>query len=159
MSDELSQFTPEHPPILDPAPCENGASSHRWFSTFILTSMACGLLCLAGPQGLNVMGAGAETLGIVSRDGVTVRYEIDGQQRTLSMRYHTFWGETVRVRYLRFAPSVSWCPDNDFNRFLLSPLLALYVCNVRSCPVDMAVVHEHRTARAEGVPESKGKSS
>jgi hypothetical protein len=92
------------------------------------------------------MLCGVETLGIVTRDGVGVRYfDANGQRQHVPARYtqHSWriWGDGVRVQYLPFAPSISWCPElNDgeklkslfivFLTFVAAPLMLLWWRNI-----------------------------
>ena len=96
----------------------NAVTQGRWVVTFILTSFACGLLWLIGPAWLFVLGVGVDTTGYVLREGEGVRYDDHrGQRHTVSKRLQLtdhqrsyFWGDSVKVQYLRFAPGISWCP-------------------------------------------------
>jgi hypothetical protein len=105
-------------------------------STLFLTLCATGLFWFGGAPWL-CMFFGVETLGIVTRDGVDVRYFDANAQRHHVPRLYTryeyswrIWGDGVRVQYLPFAPGMSWCPDwNDGGkqRFLLVLFLAFVV--------------------------------
>jgi len=106
----------------------------RWVRVLVLTALACGLLWLVGRAWLFLFIGGEETTGYVTRERDAVRYDVGGQRYTVRegwTRYvgNRLWGDPVKVRYLRLAPGVSWCPDSD-DHGLLTALLAVFVAFV-----------------------------
>jgi hypothetical protein len=79
-----------------------------------------------GPPTLYWLGAGIETTGHVMRDNHTVRYDdIYGRRHIgvvswIDERPAAIWGMPVRVRYLSFAPGVSWFVNEEWETWRMS---------------------------------------